>query len=215
MSHTPVTKFNRPLNIRVSPDFLETVREAALLAQVPLSSWMRDRMLRAARRELRAVGRFPKLPEQIRSPQTPSPRKEPAMSAVAEAPARQVQKWIARLRKEFSIAVDGGRVVGVRMLRDAGGAKYEKFSFGETGELERLVREEIEEYIRGARKSFDLPVDLSSLTPFSRDVLRATARIPYGETRSYKWVAETSGRPKAVRAVGQALHRNPIPILIP
>jgi len=137
------------------------------------------------------------------------------MSAVAEAPAQQVQKWITRLRKEFSIAIDGGRVVSVRLLRDAGGAKYEKFSFGETGELERLVREEIEEYIRGARKSFDLPMDLSSMTPFSRDVLHATAQIPYGETRSYKWVAETSGRPKAVRAVGQALHRNPISILIP
>lgn len=137
------------------------------------------------------------------------------MSAVAEAPAQKVDKWIARLRKEVSIAVDGGEVVSIRMLRDAGGAKYEKFSFGETGELARRARDEIGEYIQGERKSFDLPVNLVSLTPFSRDVLRAAARIPYGETRSYKWVAEKAGRPKAVRAVGQALHRNPVPILIP
>ncbi len=137
------------------------------------------------------------------------------MSAVAEVPARQVEKWIARLRKEFKIAVDGGEVVSVRMLRDAGGAKYEKFSFGGSSRLEPRVREEIEEYIRGERRSFNIPMDLSSLTPFSQDVLHATERIPYGETRSYKWVAETAGRPKAVRAVGQALHRNPIPILIP
>ena len=51
------------------------------------------------------------------------------MSAVAEVPARQVEKWITRFRKEFKIAVDDGEVVSVRMLRDAGGAKYEKFSF--------------------------------------------------------------------------------------
>lgn len=215
MNHTLASKFSRPLNIRVSPDFLETVREAALLAQIPLSSWMRDRMWRAARLELRATEDFPKLTKQVQSPQPSSHRKESPLPAIAEAPAQEIKKWITRFRKEFSIAIEGGRVVSVKMLQNAGGAKYEKFSFGGTSELERRVREEIEEYIRGARKSFDLPLDLSSVTPFSQDVLHATAQIPFGETRSYKWVAETSGRPKAVRAVGQALHRNPISILIP
>lgn len=53
------------------------------------------------------------------------------------------------------------------------------------------------------------------LTPFQRDVLRACMAIPLGETRSYKWIAEKIGRPGAVRAVGQALRRNPYPILVP
>jgi len=53
------------------------------------------------------------------------------------------------------------------------------------------------------------------LTPFQWQVLAATATIPLGETRSYKWVAEKIGRPKAMRAVGQALRRNPFPLIIP
>jgi len=55
----------------------------------------------------------------------------------------------------------------------------------------------------------------SSLTPFQWKVLKATMKIPLGETRSYKWVAQRIGQPKAVRAVGQALRRNPYPIIIP
>jgi len=53
------------------------------------------------------------------------------------------------------------------------------------------------------------------LTPFQWKVLKATLSIPFGETRSYKWVAQKIGCPKAVRAVGQALRKNPYPIIIP
>lgn len=53
------------------------------------------------------------------------------------------------------------------------------------------------------------------LTKFQWKVLAVTAKIPLGETRSYKWIAEQVGSPKAVRAVGQALKRNPYPIIIP
>jgi O-6-methylguanine DNA methyltransferase len=53
------------------------------------------------------------------------------------------------------------------------------------------------------------------LTDFEWQVLRATLTIPLGETRSYKWVARKIGRPRAVRAVGQALRKNPYPLLIP
>lgn len=53
------------------------------------------------------------------------------------------------------------------------------------------------------------------LTKFQWKVLSVTANIPLGETRSYKWVAEQIGSPKAVRAVGQALRRNPYPVIIP
>jgi len=56
---------------------------------------------------------------------------------------------------------------------------------------------------------------VNELTPFEMSVLKAALDIPFGETRSYQWVAERIGRPKAVRAVGQALRKNPWPLLIP
>lgn len=61
----------------------------------------------------------------------------------------------------------------------------------------------------------DLPVDLRSVTEFQQRVLRATAGIPKGEVRPYGWVASEIDSPKAVRAVGSAVARNPIPLIIP
>ncbi|HBR14961.1 MAG TPA: cysteine methyltransferase [Candidatus Omnitrophica bacterium] len=58
-------------------------------------------------------------------------------------------------------------------------------------------------------------VQRGSMTKFQWQVLEAAMRIPLGETRSYKWVAQQIGRPKAVRAVGQALKKNPYPLIIP
>ena len=55
----------------------------------------------------------------------------------------------------------------------------------------------------------------SGLTEFEWKVLKETLKIPLGETRSYKWVARRVGSPKAVRAVGQALRKNPYPLIIP
>jgi len=55
----------------------------------------------------------------------------------------------------------------------------------------------------------------SKLTPFAKEVYKAVLSIPLGEVRSYKWVAQKIGRPKAVRAVGQVLKRNPWPLIIP
>jgi O-6-methylguanine DNA methyltransferase len=56
---------------------------------------------------------------------------------------------------------------------------------------------------------------LRGLTNFEKKVLRITSHIPLGQTRSYQWVAKRIGSPKAVRAVGQALKKNPYPIIIP
>lgn len=61
----------------------------------------------------------------------------------------------------------------------------------------------------------DIAVDLRDSTAFAAEVLRVTARIPAGQTRTYAWVAKEVGRPGAVRAVGSALARNPVPLLIP
>jgi methylated-DNA-[protein]-cysteine S-methyltransferase len=65
------------------------------------------------------------------------------------------------------------------------------------------------------RPSRTLQVDLRGLTTLERDTLEATRRIPVGQTRPYGWLAREIGRPRAVRAVGTALRRNPVPVLIP
>lgn len=70
-------------------------------------------------------------------------------------------------------------------------------------------------YFAGHRVDFLDKLDLSTATPFQREVWGATRLIPYGETRSYAWVAAQIGKPEAVRAVGQALRRNPLPVIIP
>jgi len=70
-------------------------------------------------------------------------------------------------------------------------------------------------YFSGHKVTFPDKLDLSGATPFQRKVWGKTRLIPYGETRSYFWVAEQIKRPRAVRAVGQALGRNPLPIIIP
>jgi methylated-DNA-[protein]-cysteine S-methyltransferase len=82
---------------------------------------------------------------------------------------------------------------------------------------ERLddVRRELHEYFEGERRSFDLQVDRSLLGPFARKVLGRTALIPYGEVSTYARVAAAAGNPRASRAAGNALARNPIPIVIP
>ena len=67
----------------------------------------------------------------------------------------------------------------------------------------------------GGRRAFKGAVDLVGLTPFQRQVLEKIRHIPRGEVRPYTWVAREIGFPKAVRAVGTALGKNPIPLLIP
>ena len=58
-------------------------------------------------------------------------------------------------------------------------------------------------------------VDISDLTPFEQAALRAAAQIPPGQVRSYAWIAQSIGKPKAARAVGQVMARNPLPLLMP
>lgn len=77
------------------------------------------------------------------------------------------------------------------------------------------AREELAEYLNGLRSFFTVPADLSAVASFQRAVLAAARAIPFGEVRSYRWIAERLGAPKAVRAVGTALGRNPVPIVVP
>ncbi len=73
----------------------------------------------------------------------------------------------------------------------------------------------LEQYFSGKRVLFDLPLDMRYHTAFQQAVWKAAAEIPFGETRSYAWIAKRIKNPRAVRAVGGALGANPMPILIP
>ena len=76
-------------------------------------------------------------------------------------------------------------------------------------------RRELEEYFEGRRHAFDLPVDWALTRGFTRRVLQATARIPYGGASTYSQVAGRAGSPRAVRAAGNALGANPMAIVVP
>jgi methylated-DNA-[protein]-cysteine S-methyltransferase len=77
------------------------------------------------------------------------------------------------------------------------------------------VRRELEEYFEGRRAAFDLPIDWSLSHGFTGKVLRQTARIGFGKTSTYAEVAGRAGSPRAVRAAGNALGANPIPVVVP
>lgn len=82
---------------------------------------------------------------------------------------------------------------------------------------DKLRREarELEDYFSGRRKTFQVPVDLRFVTPFQKKVLDAAKRIPFGCVRSYGEIAREIGKPEARRAVGGALGKNPVAIVIP
>jgi len=105
----------------------------------------------------------------------------------------------------------------------------------DTGEAFEAVRARVESRLRRPVVAGDAPswlsktldqffatwrvddrlVDIEDLTPFEQAALRAAAQIPPGEVRSYSWVASQIGRPRAARAVGQVMARNPLPLLFP
>lgn len=77
------------------------------------------------------------------------------------------------------------------------------------------AKKELDDYFAGRLRSFSVWIDLHEGSPFDRTVWQALLTIPYGETRSYKWLAGAVGKPKAARAVGSANGRNHIAIIIP
>ena len=88
---------------------------------------------------------------------------------------------------------------------------------GEDSDVLEEVCGRFAEYFAGARKKLEVEFDLCAcgLEPFARRVLRETAKIPYGRTRTYRDVAEVAGRPEAYRQVLAVLSENPLPIVIP
>ena len=82
------------------------------------------------------------------------------------------------------------------------------------GYFEDLIKR-LKIYFSGHKTAFPDKLDLTRATAFQGEVWEATRLIPYGETRSYTWIARQIEKPRAVRAVGQALGRNPLPVIIP
>jgi methylated-DNA-[protein]-cysteine S-methyltransferase len=93
------------------------------------------------------------------------------------------------------------RVFGRRVLRAPGALDH--------------ARRQLDEYFEGRRQTFELQLDLGLSRDFSRRVLLELARVPYGEVTTYGALATRAGRPRAARAVGTVMNRNPIPIVLP
>jgi methylated-DNA-[protein]-cysteine S-methyltransferase len=93
------------------------------------------------------------------------------------------------------------KVFGVRVLRSAKPVDP--------------ARRELDEYFDGRRRAFDLPIDVGLTADFNRRVLHELARVPYGEVVTYGQLAARAERPRAARAVGTVMNRNPIPIVLP
>lgn len=145
-----------------------------------------------------------RLRELLDPPAPPAGFAERALRAVRE----RDQRGDGALR--FDIAASNA---GVARLRPGTG-RTEADSWRARA-LAGQAREQLAEYMQGLRSFFTVPVDLSAVAPFQRSVLDATATIPFGEVRSYRWIAERIGCVKAVRAVGTALGRNPVSIVVP
>ncbi len=78
------------------------------------------------------------------------------------------------------------------------------------------LKSKLKSYFSGSTVTFDdIVLDMNSSSPFFRRAWEVCRNIPYGETRTYKWVAKESGHPNAARAAGQAMAKNRFPILIP
>lgn len=139
--------------------------------------------------------------------------------APAPPPRGLVRRALGRLRAERAaidrllgeVAVTAGPQ-GVTAVRP--GTQAMPLDRAARRHVER-ARDELAAYLAGARSWFSVPVDLSGVAPFQRRVLDAAAAIPFGETRPYAWIAARTGTPRAVRAVGTALGRNPVPLLVP
>jgi methylated-DNA-[protein]-cysteine S-methyltransferase len=132
----------------------------------------------------------------------------------------------------FYAMMDDTPVGVLGLAAGARGLRHLTFVRGEDDFLERLlaehgdvavlrsdqlddVRRTLDRYFAGRRLDFDLAVDLGDLAPFHRRVLDATAKVPAGRVATYTQIAVRAGSPRASRAAGNALHNNPVAIVVP
>jgi O-6-methylguanine DNA methyltransferase len=123
--------------------------------------------------------------------------------------ARRHRAHLDRIREEFVIDASARGVTAIRPGRspETPGAMARR--------LAEQAREELLQYLDGERSYFTVPVDLTHLPRFQHQVLDEARRIPFGEVRSYSYLAGRIDHPRAARAVGTALGRNPVPFIVP
>jgi O-6-methylguanine DNA methyltransferase len=153
----------------------------------------------------------------------------PPEAAVARS-RRQVAGWFAATAPLLHWDVIDSPLGPLYLAASARGLCNVHFGLSEAdflAELDPLARTErsrealapiaaqLRDYFGRARDSFDLPLDLGRVTPFQLSVLRAVQTIPIGTVWTYGQMARAIGKPRASQAVGQALGRNPVPIVIP
>ncbi len=117
---------------------------------------------------------------------------------------------VARDRKliELSISAQDIYTIEKEILKKYPDARQSVESF-------KKVHRMLDRYLKGEYVDFDVETDLSCYSDFVRRILMKVKEIPYGQVRSYDWIGKQSGYPRAQRAAGQAVKRNPIPIIIP
>lgn len=108
---------------------------------------------------------------------------------------------------KIEITEEDGYIIGINFNTES------RIEDKET-ELIKETYKQISKYLEGKRKTFDIPIKMQG-TEFQKKVWKELIQIPYGETRSYKQIAEKIGNPRASRAVGMANHNNPIAIIAP
>lgn len=108
-------------------------------------------------------------------------------------------------------------IIALSFAEEGDNLKYIKRYYGTPVEVDKVdynYHEEVIKYLEGKLKDFTMPFSFKG-TPFQESVWRELVNIPYGETRTYKELAEKVGCPKGPRAVGGALNKNPIAIIVP
>ena len=153
----------------------------------------------------------------------------PPRTAVASS-RRRVQKWFAQTAPLIQWGVIDSPLGRLYIATSVQGLCSVSFGVSQAeflSGLDPLVRTEqslqavapiaaqLRDYFATGRARFDVPLDLSQATPFQQSVLQTTQRIPTGTLWTYGQMARAIGKPQASRAVGQALGRNPVPIVIP
>ncbi len=117
---------------------------------------------------------------------------------------------------DFKAYKDNGKLIKLTLppsVNDVSNEKNNHIKKVSNSEFKDEIRQ-IDEYFKKKRRKFNLDISLIG-TDFQKKVWNALAEIPYGETFSYKWIADKIGRPKSSRAVGGACGKNPLPLIIP
>jgi methylated-DNA-[protein]-cysteine S-methyltransferase len=120
---------------------------------------------------------------------------------VASTPRGLVRLSYSEFRDDEAVLTDLARRVSPRVLEAP--ARVDR------------ARRELDEYFEGRRTKFELPIDWTLTRGFTTEVLRATAAVGFGDTTTYSEVARVAGSPRAVRAAGNSLGSNPMPIVVP